>query len=190
MAYLTPSEYSEFCRNPDVTTSDIEFATGLINAIIGKSLEPTTTTETVKLKHDRGQQRWTGKLRYTPVVNVTSVTGVNIGSNGVTESEMPLTSLYMQDDYGHFMFFPSVGINSMIWGTPENLKISYDYGYTLIPMDIKVVCGSIADNTVAVKSMGGSGAKSIASLDFTVAMFDDKFYTSNELTILQRYKAV
>lgn len=185
MAYLTPSEYIQYCGDTAVTDGDIAYATGLINAIIGRSLEPSETIELVKLKGDKGQ------LRNTPIVDILDIKGVNITSRGVTESELPLTSIYVTDDYGRFMFFAGAGIDSMIWGTPSNLRIKYTSGYAEIPEDIKIVCGSIAKNIVRIDSIGGiSGAKSISSLDFNIAMFDDRLFSSNELLILQKYKGV
>jgi hypothetical protein len=185
MAYLEPSEYITYCGDTPVTEADIKYATGLINAIIGRSLEPDTTVELVKLKKSAG------KLKNTPVISVGQIVGVNITSYGVTESDLPLNSIYITDEYGRFAFFPGVGINSIVWGTPSNLKITYNYGFEEIPEEIKVVCGSIAKNIVKIDSIGGiSGAKSISSLDFTIAMFDDRLYSSNEMLILQKYKGV
>jgi len=187
MAYLLPSEYIAYCgTDVTVTDADVLYATGLINAIIGKTLEPTEATELVKLKKDDN-----GKLKYTPVVSVTTVVGVNITPHGVTESDLPVASVYLMDDYGRFRFFAGMGINSMVWGSPSNLKVTYNYGYATIPEDIKVVCGVIAKNIVKIDSIGGlSGAKSIASLDFNIAMFDDRLFSSNELVMLQKYKVV
>ena len=187
MAYLDPSEYEEYCGTEvTVTDADVKYATGLINAIIGKSLESTEATEMLRLKKDDS-----GKLRYTPVISVSKVIGVNITPTGATESELPVASVYLMDDYGRFRFFAGMGINSMVWGSPSNLKVTYNYGYAVIPEDIKVVTAAIAKNIVKIDSISGlSGAKSIASLDFTIAMFDDRLFSSNELLILQKYKVV
>lgn len=184
MAYLDPSEYTTYCGDVDVTDFDVAYASGLIDAIIGKTLEPSEDTYLVKLRGDKG------KLRYAPVIEVLDIKGVNVSSAGVTESSMPISSIYVTDDYGRFQYF-STGINSMVWGTPSNLKVKYKYGYNEIPEDIKIVCGSIAKNIVRIDSIGGiSGAKSISSLDFNISMFDDRLFSSNELLILQKYKGV
>lgn len=185
MAYLNPTEYTQYCGDTAVSDADVAYATGLINAIIGKSLEPNEYTEVVKIKDCKG------KLKNTPVVSITEVKGIGVSYNGIAESDLPVNSVYVIDDYGHFMFFAGSGINSMVWGVPSNLKIKYSYGYTVIPDDIKIVCGAIAKNIVKVDSIGGiSGAKSITSLDFSIAMFDDRLYSSNEQLILQKYKVV
>lgn len=187
MAYLEPSEYTQYCGDTMVTDEEVAYATGLINAIIGKTLEITEVTEIVKIKDSKG------KLKNTPVTNgsITAVKGINISPYGITESDMPLSSVYIIDNYGRFMFFAGAGINSMVWGAPSNLKITYNYGYTEIPEDVKRVCGAIAKNIVRIDSIGGiSGAKSISSLDFNIAMFDDRLFSSNESLILQKYKEV
>ena len=185
MAYLLSAEYTKYCGGVTVTDEQVEYASGLIDAIIGKTLVSTETTELVNLKNNKG------KLRYNPVISITDVKGVTITCNGVSESALPLTSVYVMDNYGHFQFFPNVGINSIVWGSPETLKVTYNYGYSVIPTDIKVVCGSIAKNIANMEAVGGiSGAKSIASLDFNIAMFDDRLFSSNEILILQKYKEV
>jgi len=186
MAYLEPSEYIAYCGDIEVTDADIAYASGLIDAIIGRSLLPAETVELVKIKKENK-----GQLKVTPIIEVLDVKGINITSYGVTESELPPTSVYIMDDYGRFVFFAGQGINSMIWGTPSNLKVRYKTGYAVIPEDIKVTCASIAKNIVKLESVGGmSGAKSIASLDFNIAMFDDRLFSSNELLMLSKYKGV
>lgn len=186
MAYLEPSEYAKY--SPDITLTDNEvlYASGLIDAIIGRSLMPFETVELVKIKKENK-----GQLKVTPIIEILDVKGLNITSIGVTESDMPPSSVYVIDDYGHFVFFANQGINSMIWGTPSNLKIRYKSGYLVIPEDIKVTCASIAKNIVKLESVGGlSNAKTISSLDFQIAMFDDRLFSSNDTLLLQRYKAV
>ena len=185
MAYLLPSEYATYCGSIAVTEAIVEYASGLIDAIIGKTLNPTTDTFIVKLKNNKG------KLRYTPVISVDTVKGINVSYSGVTESDLPINSVYLTDVYGHLQFFPGAGINSIVWGSPESLKLTYHYGYETIPTDIKIVCGSIAKNIANMDSTGGiSGAKSITSLDFSIAMFDDRLFSSNESLILSKYKGV
>lgn len=188
MAYLQPSEYAKYSPEVDIGDAEVQYATGLINAIIGRSLEVGETVEVVKVKKENK-----GQLKITPIVEIIDVKGLNITSAGITESDLPPTSVYVTDDYGRFLFFSGQGINSMIWGTPSNLKIRYKYGYDIadIPEDIKVTCASIAKNIVKLESVGGlSGAKSIASLDFTISMFNDQLFSSNELLLLSRYKVV
>ena len=185
MAYLLSTEYTMYCGGVTVTNEQVEYASGLIDAIIGKTLVSTETTEIVNLKNNKG------KLRYTPVISITDIKGVTVTSNGVTESDLPINSVYVMDDYGHFQFFPNVGINSIVWGSPNTLKVTYNYGYTTVPTDIKVVCGSIAKNIANMEAVGGiSGAKTISSLDFNISMFDDRLFSSNEILILQKYKEV
>jgi hypothetical protein len=186
MAYLVPSEYTQYCGSDVIVTDTaVAYASGLIDAIIGHTLEPFTEPQLVQLKKDKG------KLKHTPVIEVMSIYGVNITPTGVNESELPINSIYITDEYGRFQFFQGASLSSVIWGSPTHLRITYKHGYIDIPEDIKIICGSIAKNIAKVDEIGGiSGAKSITSLDFSIAMFDDRLFSSNELLVLQKYKEV
>lgn len=185
--YLEPEEYEIYCSEPDVTDFDIEFASCCIDAYIGKSIGAFEKTETVNLN-----KKNQGRLTKTPILEITNIEAIYHNIFGLSMEQIPLDGIYL-DDYGLFTYCfhaSGRGYNQMIFGcSPKKLRITYTYGYKEIPKDIKIVCGIIASNYVRNKSMGGfSGAKQISSLDFNVVLFDDKIMSSNEISILNRYK--
>ena len=74
MIYLTAAEIPEYCGlAADVTMTQVEAASALIDAYKGCSLEPREHTERVELRCKRRDTEGRGKLIHLPRIEVTDV---------------------------------------------------------------------------------------------------------------------
>lgn len=184
MNYLKPNEYEMYADG--ATEFDVMFASRVIDAYLGKEIKEQKTIEKITLsKHG------TGRMEYSPVIDIISVSGVYKSKFGVMKEQLPIDSIDYTND-GFFEFINSPSVNFAVFGLkPTKLVIEHTYGYKEVPEDIKVVCGIIARNRRRNESMGGfSNAKQVSSLDFNVVLFDDSIISSNERMLLNKYKDV
>jgi hypothetical protein len=171
------------------------YALKLIESYIGKPLTVQTVVEPMVKTNKKG----IGTLKNLPIVAVTEVKGIQrrqqtqfgFTANNVTETTIDPTSLYFVDEYGHFIVNLDTAILTQIWGEPDFYKVKYTYGFAAIPDEIETVARIIESNILKKEEMGGlNGVKQISTLDFNVALFDDKLISSNELSVLNKYKGV
>jgi hypothetical protein len=165
----------------------VEYASNLIDSYLGFTIGENTMTEPM-IKPNRNN---ICVLKHHPVLSVTEIKGIQMSPFGITEVDMDVSSVYFVDDYGRFMlnYGSSLGIN--IWGIPKTFKVTYKWGWSSIPEEIKRVCAAIATSLSKAESMGGfTGAKIVTSLDFSVTMFNDSIISSSELSILNKYKVI
>lgn len=175
--------------------TNYEYALRLIEAYIGKPLTVQTATEPMVKLTKKG----VGTLKNLPVITITEVKGIQrrqqtqygfVGNN-VTETTIDPASIYLIDDSGHFVVNLETSILAQIWGQPDFYRITYTYGFATIPDEIEAVARIIESNILKKEEMGGlNGVKQISTLDFNVALFDDSLISSNELSILNKYKGV
>jgi hypothetical protein len=183
MPYLQPSEYSTYCTEFTVDDFHVLMASNLIDSFIGKTIGSTSFTEIVKLS-----KKFIGKLNHLPIVSVSEVKLVQVSPFGLTENDGNTESIYFTDTYGRFQYISGNSLGVQLWGNPNTLKITYNAGFSIIPEDIKIACGAIAQNISQAKNF--SGVKEMSDLDLRVSMFDDSFLPSDIRMILSKYKQV
>lgn len=185
MAYLTQTEAESLC--PSASMSDVEYASLLIDAYLGFTIGENTTTEPlVKPKKNN-----ICTLKHYPIIAVTEIKGIQMSPFGLTETPMDTSSIYFVDEYGRFMVNYGSSLSVTLWGKPNAYKVTYKWGWVVVPDEIKRVCAAIATSLAKVEAMGGfKGAKTVSSLDFSVTMFDDSIVSSSELSILNKYKVI
>lgn len=185
MAYLTDIERESLC--PSASMSDVEYASLLIDAYLGFTIGENTAVEPM-VKPNRNNLCC---LKHYPVLLVTSIKGIQSTPFGISEVELNPSNIYFVDDYGRFMMNGGGSIGASIFGQPKAYKVTYKWGWTVVPDEIKRVCAAIATSLAKVEAMGGfKGAKTVSSLDFSVTMFDDSIVSSSELSILNKYKVI
>jgi hypothetical protein len=197
MIYLTLNEATAYCTISGVTQQIINQASGLIDTYVG-SLDKKQKTEVVQA-NNKSINRLSvatgraikGKLSQVrtnvPLVTVDALRGVYKTMFGTTYETLSTTDFYV-DDQGHFTYYPSIGLNSIIYGaSPIALEVTYTYGYTTPPEDLKLACSLICQN---LARRGSFGAKSIQDFDVSLTFLDDSIITTDIRSILMRYRGV
>lgn len=182
-AYLTEEEIMAYCTRFDgITMDDVVIASSLIDSYCG-SFEIKSRKETVRLKQKRTPYGMSlfGKLKHTPVANITSVKTVIQNVFGRSEEEVSKDSIYMED-YGYFTYIDS-GLNARLFGRkPCELLIEYESGYREYPEQLKVACAILAQNIV---QYGGFLAwESKKDIDYSITLADPNVFTREIKLIL------
>lgn len=205
MKYLTLNEVSTYCTISGITQQIIDQASGLIDTFVG-SIDKKQKVEVIQ-SNNRSVGRLSmsnlsigglstgrtikGKLSQVrtnvPLVTIDSLRGVYKTMFGTTYETLATTDFYV-DDQGHFTYYPSAGLNAIIYGaTPVALEVTYTYGFTTPPEDLKLACSLICQN---LARRGSFGAKSIQDFDVSLTFLDDSIITSDIRSILMRYRGV
>ena len=153
MTYLTAAEIPEYCGlAADVTMTQVEAASALIEAYKGCSLAPTEHTERVELRCKRRDTEVRGKLIHLPRIEVTDITAKTATPFGKMESKFDADCLeFDSPDSVYFSFF--MPPTMMFREIPKVLTVIYKSGYDVIPEAVKRACGILACN---IKAMGGA----------------------------------
>lgn len=200
MKYLTLNEVSTYCTISGITQQIIDQASGLIDTFVG-SLDKKQKVEVIQA-NTRSVSRLSmgnlptartikGKLSQVrtnvPLVTIDLLRGVYKTMFGTTYETLATTDFYV-DDQGRFTYYPSIGLNSIIYGaSPIALEVTYTYGYTTPPEDLKLACSLICQN---LARRGSFGAKSIQDFDVSLTFLDDSIITSDIRSILMRYRGI
>ena len=200
MKYLTLNEVSTYCTISGITQQIIDQASGLIDTFVG-SLDKKQKVEVIQA-NTRSVSRLSmgnlptartikGKLSQVrtnvPLVTIDLLRGVYKTMFGTTYETLSTTDFYV-DDQGRFTYYPSMGLNSIIYGaSPIALEVTYTYGYTTPPEDLKLACSLICQN---LARRGSFGAKSIQDFDVSLTFLDDSIITSDIRSILMRYRGI
>ena len=200
MKYLTLNEASTYCTISGITQQIIDQASGLIDTYVA-SLDKKQKVEVIQANTRSVSSLSTGNLptakaikgklsqvrANVPLVTVDLLRGVYKTMFGTTYETLSAVDFYV-DDQGRFTYYPSMGINSIIYGaSPIALEVTYTYGYTTPPEDLKLACGLICQN---LARRGSFGAKSIQDFDVSLTFLDDSIITSDIRSILMRYRGV
>lgn len=190
--YLTEDEILTYCTSQaGVNISDVVIASQLIDGYLGKSFAVTEISETVKVN-----AKHRGKLKNSPVIEVKSIVELVITPLGVTQQDIALDKLFL--DYENDGYFTYIANTSpFAYSFMDNcctnasrercLKVTYTYGYDVIPEDIKIVCAMLAQNIRQMQSF--AGFKRLTTLDYTVELANPSFFTNDMRIILNKYKA-
>lgn len=175
-AYLTEDEIMQYCtRVPDVTMEDILIASSMIDSYCG-SFEIKPRTEIVRLKSKRTTHgtRLIGRLKHTPIAEITSVKTVIQNVFGRSEEEVAARSIYLED-YGYFTYIGD-SPNARLFGClPNELIVNYMSGYSEYPENLKVACAILAQNLV---QYGGFLAwQTKKDIDYSITLADPNVFT-------------
>ena len=204
MIYLTLQEISTYTTISGITQQVINQASGLIDTFVG-TLDKKQKVEVINVNNRSSGltmanmsigglatgRTLKGKLSQVrtnvPLVSIDTLRGVYKTMFGTTYETLATSDFYV-DDQGHFSYYPSLGLNSIIYGaTPVALEVTYTYGYTDAPEDLKLACGLICQN---LARRGSFGAKSIQDFDVSLTFADDSIITSDIRSILMKYRGV
>ena len=188
--YLTEEEIPKYCTSQaGVELGDILIASQLIDGYIGKSFDVKEVSETVNVN-----AKHRGKLKFSPVIEVKSVTEIMITPLGVNRQSVDKDKIILdveQDGY-----FAYIGSKSPFAFNPygiceyephtQRLEVTYDYGYSEVPEEIKVVCGMLAQNIRQLQSF--VSFKRLNTLDYTVEMANPSFFSQDMRMILDKYR--
>lgn len=175
-AYLTEEEILMYCTRIDsVTMEDVVIASSLIDSYCG-SFEVRTRSEMVRLKEKRTPYgtRLFGRLKHTPVTNITSVKSIIQNVFGRSEEDVSVSSVYMED-YGYFTYVDK-GFNARLFGRkPMELYVEYESGYREYPEQLKVACAILAQNIVQYG--GFLSWQSKKDIDYSITLADPNVFT-------------
>ena len=150
--YITEDEIPKYCGlAADVTMTQVEAASALIDAYKGMPLGVREHAERVNLRHKLRDTEVRGKLVHFPRVEIESVVAKTLTPFGKTETSFDAECLeFDSDESVYFSFY--MPPSAMFRSEPKSLIVKYKSGYTEIPEEIKRACGILACN---IKSMGG-----------------------------------
>lgn len=195
MIYLTLAEINDYCTIAGISQQIINQASGLMDIVVGP-LDKKQKTETIQV-NNRSMYNPTilkpikGRLSQlranVPLVSVDLLRGVYRSAFGISYDSLETADFYV-DEQGYFTYYPSMGLNSIIYGgLPTALEVTYTYGYDAAPEDLKLACGLICQN---LARRGSFGAKSIQDFDVSLSFQDDSIITSDIRSILMKYRGV
>lgn len=188
--YITEEEIPKYCTSQaGVEIGDIIIASQLIDGYIGKSFDVQEVSETVNVN-----AKHRGKLKHYPVVEIKSLTEVMITPLGVNRQEVDCDKLILDIEQDGYFYY--IGVKSPFAFNPyglceyepktQRLEVKYSYGYEVIPEQIKVVCGMLAQNIRQLQSF--VGFKKLNTLDYTVEMANPSFFTQDMKLILDKFR--
>lgn len=181
-AYLTEEEIPKYCGlAADVTMTQVEAASALIDAYKGCSLAPREYTERVELRHKRRDTEARGKLIHLPRIEITEVKAKTMTPFGKSESKFDAECLdFDSNESVYFCFYMPQAM--MFRSIPQTLTVTYKSGYEEIPEAVKRACGILACN---IKAMGGVLRwKSRDDYDIKVTLGNEGVMTSEVKQIL------
>lgn len=180
MNYLTDAEIATYCSASGITSKDIKDASATIDSYAQRSYGVLTYTEQVSLTKRRGFAK--GKLRHYPRITIEEVTARVLKPTGVTLVSYDPSSIYFDDEeFEYFTFVPqepsitpafAMTAPYELWHSPHptSIIVKYTSGYEVIPEELKIATGMVAD---AIATNGGITTwKSKTNFDMTVVLSD------------------
>ena len=198
MNYLTDAEIAIYCSASGITSKDIRDASATIDSYAQRSYGVLTYTEQVSLTKRRGFAK--GKLRHYPRVTIEEVTARVLKPTGVTLVSYDPSSIYFDDEeFEYFTFVPqepaitpafAMTAPYELWHSPHptSIIVKYTSGYEVIPEELKIATGMVAD---AIATNGGITTwKSKTNFDMTVVLSDkdDPIMSAGIRKILDRLR--
>lgn len=189
--YLTDDEITEYCDMLPVTSAQVIFASGIIDAFVGTIKgESKFKVREVAEKHVRPNRHGVIKLKYSPVVSVEKIS-MCVPNSFAYISEVsadPEDFLIEDDGYIQMPVFQSCPItsNNLHGNSPIALNINYTYGYEEIPSKIKLACAMLAMN---IAQQGGfANINSATNLDARYSLSDPSVFTDDIRRMLMEYR--
>ena len=187
--YLTEDEILVYCQlQAGVTQEDVIIASELIDSYVGKSFSVKEISESIKVNDKRR-----GKLNYFPVVKISKVEESVVTAIGITTQSVSPDKIVLdieQDGYFTYIAPTSPFACPSMFGcqanTNKRLNVTYQYGYSAIPQDIKIVCAMLAQNIRQLQTF--AGIAKLTTLDYTVQMANPSFFTDDMRIILAKYR--
>ncbi len=188
--YLSDDEIKTYCTQiAGVTSGDVIIASDLIDGYCGISFSKNTAIETVKVN-----KKSRGKLRHSPIIDVTKVVEVSHSMFGKTETDSEVANVDLDpENDGYFYYLASYSILEGAYGgcmccnpASKVLIVTYDYGYDEVPDQIKVVTAMLAQNIHQLQTF--AGIKKLNTLDYTIEMANSSFFTDDMRRLLEPYK--
>lgn len=190
MQYLTIDEIPKYCTiQAGVEESDVRIASSLIDGYVGKSFGLQNKTETVKVRKNRG------KLNFSPIIDVVSVYERTYTGIGLNRTEIPKDRIILDSEMDGYFYY-NKPINPIFFEMDYEydcfsrmvieLEVSYKYGFSEVPEDVKQVCAMLAQNIRQQNSF--AGIKKLNTLDYTVEMGNPSFFTQDMRLILDKYR--
>ena len=184
--YLTEEEIPIYCTSVDgVTMTDVAIASDLIDGYLGRTFKPTEFSERIRL-----DRRRRGKLKHSPIIDVKKAISKTGNLFGNIDEELNVLDIDLDpENDGYFTYLGRGGIFSVVYTDlpkrpmPMILEITYIAGYDPYPSLLKTATAMLAQNIV--QAQGFAGAKKLTSLDFSVEMTNDSFFTSDIRNLLR-----
>lgn len=178
--YLTLEEVPKYCIIEDINETDITIASSLIDSYLGKSFVPKRFTDRISLNN-----KMRGRFKHYPVIVVEEVILHSPSMFGTTSQKGKIEDIVLDpENDGYFTYIGVNGFSQVIFGVkPSTMSVTYMSGYMEYPEALKVACGMLACNVHQAQSF--QGATELTSMDFSVKMTDDSFFTSDIRRLLK-----
>lgn len=187
--YLTEEEYDIYCDQMPVTSSQVMYASALIDAYVGLNDGKSKFTETEQTEVIKLNRKGIGHLKVTPIINISKVCAVGggYGYSGI-RSELDLGAInYDTNGYIYVCMNPSyVTRSSLFLNNITALEVTYTSGYKEIPEQVKRACGMVAMNISQTATF--TDLQSMTTLDARFALNSSNILTSEIKTLLSRYR--
>lgn len=178
--YLTLEEVPKYCIIEEINETDITIASSLIDSYLGRSFAPKRFTDRILLG-----RRMRGKFKHHPVIVVEEVILHSTSIFGTQSQVGKIEDIVLDpENDGYFTYIGSNGFSQVVFGVrPNAMSVTYMSGYMEYPEALKVACGMLACNVHQAQSF--QGATELTSMDFSVKMTDDSFFTSDIRRLLK-----
>lgn len=186
MTFVTMEELGTYVPTVGITQQLLNQANSIVGSIVGDISTKSVTDEVVKLN-----SRNVGKLKNVremlPLVSLESVKSRGRSPFGITEEQLSIDSVDISE-FGYLTYYGSCGLSQAIFRyKPSQLLVSYTYGYTEVPDEIKMATSVIANGLVKRKL---DGLKQLTDYDMTFVWADDSIVSSDIRDILMKYRGV
>jgi hypothetical protein len=185
MIILTQSELSAY-TSATIDDTVLNQANILINSYVGDIGKQQVSDERISLS-GYAKPKLSKVKEYIPLVSVDILKTQLRTPFGLTTETIDTSRVYV-DSFGYVDYYPDCGLGQMIFGgTPQTLLVTYTYGYTTAPDDLKLACAIIAQN---IAKRGTFGANRVTDFDVTLQFLDDSIITSDVRRVLNKYRGV
>lgn len=185
MIYLDASEVATYCTMP-IEQTVLTQANLIVESYIGDIGQQQKVNERIVL--NRSNRSKLSKIKdNVPLISVDEVTAQTRTPFGISNEAIDVSNVVV-DNYGYLTYYPgSSMMQQMFGGTTKEILVTYTYGWSTIPSDIKFATGVIAQN---IAKRGTFGNKSIVDFDVQLQFLDDSVVTSDVRLVLQKYRGV
>lgn len=185
--YLTEEEIAKYCTSQaGVTVADVVIASDLIDAYCQRTFSVNTAKETIKIN-----RKSRGKLHYSPVIDITSVSEIVRSPFGLSRTDTDITYIDLDiEQDGYFTYLAPYSVFGLEFYHMRDrvIEVVYRYGYEAVPDDIKYVTAMLAQNIRQFNTY--AGFKKLSTLDYTIELGNPSFFTDDMRSILDKYKVV
>lgn len=191
VGYLTEEEIVLYCDMLPVTNMQVLFASGIIDAFVGKvnggsKFISNQATE----KNLKPQRRGMVKVKYSPIISIDDIS-LCVPNSFAYTATVPIDTNEVSFDPDGYIYMPScqglpVTPNNLLGLSPIGINITYTYGYSEIPSAIKLACAMISMN---IAQQGGfANIESATNLDVRYSLTDPSVFTDDVRRLLAEYR--